>query len=106
MLGKVKPENAAHVDVLVSDRRQAAQQLVGMIVRHLVDHGLEAMGVPGHDDVRQQRECPGDGDKLLRGAAVFRGDPAVVDRPLEAMHGLALIEQIEDCQTALKVDPL
>jgi len=82
VLCKVERQDAAHVDVLVSDRRHPAQHLVGMIVWRLIDHGLEAMGVPGHDDVREQRQYARNGGELLRGAAVFRGDPAVVNGPL------------------------
>ena len=55
---EIKREDAAHVDVLVSDRRQSAQHFIGMIVRHPVDHGLHAKGVPGHDDVREQGQGP------------------------------------------------
>ena len=66
-----------------------------MIAWRPVDRRLEVMGVPGHDDVREQRECPRYGAELLRRAAVLRGDHPVVDRPLEAVDGLALIEQIE-----------
>jgi len=82
--------------VLVSDRRNPAQHCIGMIVWRLVDHGLEAMGVPGHDDVREQRQRPRDGAELLCRAAVLRRDHPVVDRPLQAVDSLALIEQVEN----------
>src|SRR4051812_33072040 len=81
--------------MLVSDRRAPAQHLVGMVVRRLVDHSLEATSVPGHDDVRKQGQGSRDGAKLLCRAAVFRGDHPVMDGALQAMNRLALIEQIE-----------
>ena len=49
-----------------------------------------------HDDVRKQRERPRDGAELPRCATVLRGDPSVVDRPLKAVNGLALVEQVEN----------
>ncbi len=61
------------------------------------------MSVPGHDDVGEQRERPGDGDELLCRAAVLRGDASIVDRPLQAMDGLTLVEQIKDVRAECRI---
>ena len=45
MSREVEGQDAAHVDVLVPDRRKLAQHRVGVIGRRLVDHGLETMGI-------------------------------------------------------------
>jgi len=103
VLCEIKVEDAAHVDVLVSDRCNPAQHRVGMIVRRLVDHGLESMGVPGHDDVREQRQRSRDGAELLCRAAVLCGDQPVVDRPLQAVGSLALTEQVENLCSECRV---
>ena len=42
------------IDVLVPDRREAAQHLVGILARNPVDGDLEPVRVPGHDDVGEQ----------------------------------------------------
>jgi hypothetical protein len=63
--GEIERQDAAHVDVLVPDRCETAQYIVGMGARGQVDRRLEAMGIPGHDDVREHGEGPRDGAELL-----------------------------------------
>ena len=43
VLRQLKFEGAAHVDVLVPDRRQPAQHVIRMLVRRPVDHRLHAI---------------------------------------------------------------
>ena len=52
--GEIERQDAAQVDVLVPDRCKPAHDRVGIIAWRLVDHRLEAMGVPRHDNVCQQ----------------------------------------------------
>jgi len=97
--GEIERQDAAHVDVLVPDRRKPAHDRVGIIAWGLVDHRLEAMGVPCHDNVRQQGQGARDGTEFFHCAPMLCGDHAVVDGALQAVHCLALVEQIEDLQT-------
>ena len=96
MAGEIERQDAAHVDVVVSDWRKPAEHVVGMVARCQVDCRLEVVGVPRHDDIREQGEGTRDGAELFRRAAVFRRDHAVMDGALKAVDRLALIEQIED----------
>ena len=89
--------------MLVPDRCETAQHIVGMVAWGQLDRRLEAMGIPGHDDVREQGEGPRDGAELLGRAAVFRRDHAVMDGALQAVDGLALVEQIEDFRPEYRV---
>jgi CheY-like chemotaxis protein len=89
--------------MLVPDRRAPAQHIVGIIVRIPVDRGLHAMGVPSHDDVREQGEGARDGAELLGRAAVFRGDHPIMDGTLKTMDGFALIEQIKDLRAEYRI---
>jgi hypothetical protein len=95
---KIEGQNAAHVDVLVADRREPPRHLVGMIAWRRVDHCLDAVRIPRHDDVRQQGQGARDGAELFHCPPVLCGDHAVVDGALQAVHRLALVEEIEDSQ--------
>ena len=94
--GEIERQNAAHVDVLVADWRKPTEHVVGMVARCQVDCRLEVVGIPRHDDIREQGEGTRDGAQLFRRAAVFRRDHAVMNGALKTVDGLALIEQIED----------
>ena len=54
------------------------------------------MRVPGHDDVGEQGQGSRDRAEFLHRAPVLCGDHAVVDGALEAVHGLALVQEVED----------
>ena len=95
-LRKIEGQNATQIDVLVPDRRDVAQHLVRIRAQHQVDGELDPVRVPGQDNVGEQGEGSGDGAELLHRARVLGGDHAVVDGALEAVDGLALIEQVED----------
>ena len=71
--GEIERQDAAHVDVLVPDRCETARHIVGMVARGQVDRRLEAMGIPGHDDVREQGQRPRDGAELLGRGPCFAG---------------------------------
>ena len=77
--------------------------LVGMIAGRGVDHRLDAMRVPGHDDVRQQAQGARDRAEFLHRAPMLCGDHAVMDGALQAVDRLALVEQIEDLQAEHRV---
>jgi hypothetical protein len=90
MASKIERQNAAHVDVLVTDRRKPADHLIGMIAGCSVEHDLEMMGVPGHDDICQQCQGPRDSAELFRRAPLLCGDHAVMNGPLKAVDRLAI----------------
>src|SRR3954453_13887965 len=50
MVAEIETQDAAHVDVLVPDRREPSRHLIGMIIGRGVDHRLDAVGFPGHDE--------------------------------------------------------
>ena len=54
MAAEIETQDAAHLDVLVADRREPSRHRAGMITGRGVDHRLDAMPIPGYDDVRQQ----------------------------------------------------
>lgn len=60
-------------------------EVVGMVARRQVDCRLEVVGVPRHDDIREQGEGTRDGAQLFRRAAVFRCDHAVMNGALKTM---------------------
>ena len=76
MAAKIEGQNAAHVDVLVADRREPPRHLVGMIAWRRVDHCLDAVRIPRHDDVRQQ----GQGAQMVPGSSIVRPCFAVIMR--------------------------
>lgn len=59
------------------------------------------MSVPSHNDVGEQRQRPKNDGELLRRAAVLRSDAPVLERPLWAVGGLTLIEQVENVPAEL-----
>ena len=68
-LGKIEGQDAAQIDVLVPNRRDTAQHLVGILTRNPVDGDLEPVRVPGHDDVGEQGPGSGDRAELFHRAA-------------------------------------
>jgi hypothetical protein len=85
MTAEVEGEDAAHVDVLMRGWRDAGDQLVRIVIWRVADDRLHSVGVPGHDDVGEERQGAGDGGELLDGPAAFGADRALLDRPLQAM---------------------
>ncbi len=57
---------------------------------------LDVMRIPGHDNVRQQGQRSGYGLHLFSEAAVLGADGAGMNGSLQAVHRLALVQQIED----------
>ena len=57
---EIEGQDAAQIDVLVPNRRDTAQHLVGILTRNPVDGDLEPVRVPGHDDVGEQGQGSGD----------------------------------------------
>jgi hypothetical protein len=96
MRADVEGENPAHVDVGVGDRSSPPQNVGREQFRRLARHRLNTLRVPCHHDVRQQRQGSRDRGELLGRAAALRADAAIVDGALKAVHGLTLIEQVED----------
>ena len=74
MAGEIERQDAAHVDALVTDRRKPADHPVGMIAGCQVKHDLEMMGVPGHDDIREQCQGP----EMVPSSSVVRPCFAVI----------------------------
>ena len=103
MPGEIEGQDAAQIDVLVSDRRDPAQNVVGIVGQGLVEHCLEPVCIPRHNDVGEQGQGARDGAELLGGAAAFGGDRTVVDGALKAMDGFALVEKIEDLRSEHRV---
>ena len=96
MPAEVEGEDPAHIDVLMHRRRNAGDQLVGVVGERVADDRLHFVDVPGHDDVGEKRQGTGDGRELLDGSAALGADRALLDCPLQAVHGLALLQQVED----------
>jgi hypothetical protein len=61
------------------------------------------VGVPGHDDDGEERQGTGDGGELLDGWAALGADRALLDSPQQAVHGLALVQQVEDLAAEARV---
>src|SRR5262249_50677011 len=96
MRAEVKGEDPAHIDVLMHRRRNAGNQLVGVVGERVADDRLHFLGVPGHDDVGEERQGTGNGGELLDGSAALGADRALLHCPPQAVHGLALVQQVED----------
>jgi len=96
MRSQFEREGPAHIDMSMGDWRDLSQELVRKLLRRLPREGLHLLGIPGHDDVGQQRQRTGNRGQLLARAAAPGADAAGVDGPFQAVHRLTLIEQVED----------
>ncbi len=66
-----EPDSALHVYVAMRDRRDVSEVWLRKEAGRLpVDGTLHGVGVPGHDDVGQQRERAGDRGRLDQRAAM------------------------------------
>ena len=94
MRADVKGENTTHVDMGVTDRRDLPEHVVGKGLGCLSYDGLNVLRIPRHYDIGDQGEGSGNRPQLLRRAATLGTDGAMMDGTFEAVHGLALIQQI------------
>lgn len=85
-------EHAAQVDVRKADRRDPRQCRRKPAAPAGLGKTLHLRRVPRHHDIRQQRQGAGDRDQLLARSTMPGADRTVMDRSLQLMHGLALIE--------------
>ena len=96
MRSQFEREGPTHIDMSMGDRRDLAQELVRKQLWRLPREGLHLLGIPGHHDIGQQRQRTGNRGQLLARAAAPGTDAAGVNGPLQAVHRLTLIEQVED----------
>jgi len=89
MRAEVEGKDPAHIDVLMHRRRNAGDQLIGVVGEQVADDRLHFGRVPGHDDVGEERQGTGDGGELFDGSAALGADRALLDCPLQAAHRLA-----------------
>jgi len=87
----------------VPDRCDVAQDLLRKGALVAVRGLLDPMSVPSHHDVRQQGQRARYRFQLLRRPPPFGGNGAVVNGALQAVHSLALIEQIQDLVSELEI---
>ena len=85
-------EHAAQVDVCKGDGCNPRQRRRGPAAPEGLCKTLHLRHVPRHHDIRQQRQGAGDRDQLLARSTMPGADRTVMDRSLQLMHGLALIE--------------
>ena len=96
MRAEVEGKDPAHIVVLMHRRRNAGDQLIGVVGEQVADDRLHFGRVPGHDDVGEERQGTGDGGELFDGSAALGADRALLDCPLQAAHRLALVQQVKD----------
>jgi hypothetical protein len=100
---QLKRHDTAQVDVPMPDRRDVGEDIIGKGAWIPFRCPLNVVRVPGHHDIRQQGQGPRDRFELLSCSPALRGNGAVVDGSLEAVHGLALVEKIQYLVSELAV---
>jgi hypothetical protein len=90
---EIEIKHASQVNVAMGSRRDFADYVVGQDFRLCGTSFFDVQGISGHQDVRDQRQCPGYRRQLIVRAAALRPKVAIVDGAFHEMHGLALIQQ-------------
>lgn len=80
----------------MGNRGKPGDDIVRKLVRILISKALDALCVPRHDNVGQQRQGAGDGLHLLDRPAVPGADGSRLNGSLQAVNRFTLVEQVEN----------